>query len=238
VHFAVVTNLPPPPTNGFTMVSIAAVDAIAAEGTNSIRWTNFCSQPYTNFCGTNVSQREGTNTARFVVRRQGPTNEALIVHYRVGGMASNGLDYAQLPGLVEIPAGRRSAEIRLIPLDDLRPEPLENVVIGLRPPPDWPTNTPPPYVIGKPARAGAVIVDNDGPRPPHHCFPDRMFHFVQPGMNGSWVRIEYSPDMVNWIVLGTHQVTDGAVHYVDPDGDSRPNGFYRVVPTAPPPPED
>jgi len=238
VHISVVTNLPPPPTNLLTVVSIQALDGIAAEGTNSVRWTNFCSQPFTNFCGTNVIQREGTNIARFIVRRHGPTNNALIVHYRTGGMASNGVDYAQLPGLVEIPAGRRGVEILLVPIDDLKPEPLENVVLGLRPPPTWPSNTPPPYVIGTPARAAAVIVDNDGLRPPHHLFPDRCFHLVHPGTNGTWVRIEYSIDMIHWSAIGTQQVSDGAVHFVDPEGDTRPNTFYRVVPSLPPPPED
>jgi hypothetical protein len=211
------------------------VDGIAAEGTNSWRWTNFCSQPFTNFCGTNLIQREGTNTARFLVRRHGPTNNALVVHYRTGGLASNGVDYAQLPGLVEIPAGHRGAEILIVPIDDLQPEPLENVVLGLRLPPGWPSNTPPPYLVGTPARAAAVIVDNDGPRPPHHLFPDRCFHFVHPGTNGTWVRIESSTDMVNWTPIGTQQVSDGAVHFVDPDGDGRPNGFYRIVPSLPPP---
>jgi len=234
VHFTVVTNLPPPPTNLHTLVTIQALDGIAAEGTNSMRWTNFCSQPFTNFCGTNSIQREGTNTARFLVRRHGPTNNALVVHYRIGGLASNGVDYAQLPGLVEIPAGQRGAEIVLVPIDDLRPEPLENVIIGLRPPPNWSSNTPPPYVIGVPARAAAVIVDNDGPRPPHHIFPDRCFHFVHPGMNGTWVRIESSTNMIHWTSIGVQQVSDGAVHFVDPDGDGRPSGFYRVVPSAPP----
>lgn len=238
IHFAVVTNLPPPPTNSFTLVSIQAVDAIAAEGTNSMRWTNYCNQPFTNFCGTNFAQFEGTNTARFIVRRHGPTNDALLVHYRVGGSASNGLDYAQLPGIVEIPAGRHTAPIVVQPIDDLVPEPLENVVIGLRPPPDWPTNTPPPYVIGLPARAAAVIVDNDGPRPPHCLFPDHTFHFVHPGTNGGWVRIECTTNMVHWLPISTNQVTDGALHFVDPDGDGRPSGYYRVVPCLPPPPED
>ena len=172
------------------------------------------------------------------MRRHGPTNDALLVHYRIGGVASNGVDYAQLPGMVEISAGRRGAEILLVPIDDLQPEPLENVVLGLRPPPGWPSNTPPPYVVGIPARAAAVIVDNDGPRPPHHIFPDHTFHFVHPGTNGTWVRIECSTNMIHWTAICTQQVSDGAVHFVDPDGDGRPNGFYRVVPCLPPPPDN
>jgi len=114
---------------------------------------------------------------------------------------------------------------------------LENVVLGLRPPPDWDTNLPPPYGIGFPERAAAVIVDNDGPRPPICHLPDRSFHLVHPGTNGTWVRIECSTNLIHWTAICTNQVTDGAVHHVDPEADGRPNCYYRVRPCPPPPPD-
>ena len=73
--------------------------------------------------------------AVFVVRRSGPTNGALTVYYRVDGTASNGVDYSELPGMVTIPAGRWVAEIKVVPVDDLLPEPLETVVLRLCVPP-------------------------------------------------------------------------------------------------------
>ncbi|HNQ73118.1 MAG TPA: hypothetical protein PKN95_05890 [Verrucomicrobiota bacterium] len=60
--------------------------------------------------------------------------------------------------------------------------------------------------------------------------PDRCFHLTRPGSNGEWFRIEGSTNLVDWTVLVTNSVTDGAIHFVDPDADSLPQRFYRVIP--------
>jgi len=44
---------------------------------------------------------------------------ALVVYYRIGGTASNGVDYQTLPGTVTIPEGAVSALIEVDPIDDL-----------------------------------------------------------------------------------------------------------------------
>jgi len=218
----------PPPTNFPPLVTIAASDPIAAEGTNCCRWPGWSDPPPTNYCGT--------NTASFVIRRYGPTNDSLTVDYRIGGTASNGVDYAALPGAATIPAGRRAVEFKIWPVDDLLPECLETVVLGLRAPPDTPSNVP-PYLVGYPGRAAAIIVDNDQPRPGTGVLPDRCFHVMKPGPNGSWWRIECSHDMVHWTPVCTNMVTDGAIHFVDPDADDLPTRFYRAVPEPNPPTE-
>lgn len=224
VIWVVETNRPPV-TNPPPLVTISAPDPIAAEGTNSCRWIGWSNSLPVAF--------GGTNTATFVIRRTGPTNESLTVHYRVGGTASNGVDYVPLPGLATIPAGQRAVEFKLVPLDDRMPERLETVVLGLRAPPLLAGNVP-PYLIGVPGRAAAVIVDNDAPRPPTCVLADRCFHFMQPGANGSWWRLEASTDLRQWTTLGIQAVTDGALHFVDPDAEERPSGFYRAVPCEPP----
>ena len=124
-------------------------------------------------------------------------------------------------------------KFKLIPRDDLLPEPLESVVLGLRVPAEVTSNVP-PYVVGFPARAEAVIVDNDAPRPHTGPLTDHSFHITKPGANGSWWRIECSRDLLNWTVLGTNQVTDGALHFVDPDADEETRGYYRAVPSEAP----
>jgi len=90
----------PPP-----VVNIVARDPFASEGTNF--W--------------------GTNTATFVVRRSDGTNTDLTVFYDIGGTASNGVDYVALPGSVTIPAGRHSARIVVVPLDDADNELIETL---------------------------------------------------------------------------------------------------------------
>lgn len=216
-------------TNLEPRVTLTAADPIAAEGTNCIVWTGHTNDPAI----TNVRP---INTALFVVRRTGPTNDALTVHYHIGGTASNGVDYLELPGVVTIPAGRRGAEIRVVPIDDALPEPTETVLLGLRLPPEA-TNPPPPYYIGWPDRAGAVIVDNDGPRPPTGHLPDRTFQVTMPGAGGQWFRIECSDDGIHWNPACVIQVVDGGIYFVDAEADEKPNRFYRCVPTQAPPPE-
>ena len=206
------------------VVSIVARDPVATEGTNCYRWPGWPTPSPTN----NVM---GTNTATFVVRREGSTNDNLTVFYTVSGTASNGADYKLLPGTVVIPAGQRSAPVFILPADDTLPERIETVVLGLIEPP-YGSPLPSPYIIGKPARAAAIIVDNDQPRPCTGRLNDRCFHLTQPANNGDWFRIEYSTNLVDWEVLFTNTVTDGAVHFVDPDADESSQRFYRVVPEA------
>ena len=54
----------------------------------------------------------------FTIRRDGPTNASLTVTYDLGGTASNGVDYVELPGTATIPAGEQSTLISVVPIDD------------------------------------------------------------------------------------------------------------------------
>ena len=57
---------------------------------------------------------------------------------------------------------------------------------------------------------------------------------MRPGGNGQWFRIECSTNMVHWTAICTNAVTDGALHFVDPETDDLPRRFYRAVPEANP----
>lgn len=106
--------------------------------------------------------------AIFTVRRTGPTEHALTVHYRLDGKALNGIDYDLLPRTVTIPEGATSADILVKPIDDLLVEGDESVVITLVPARCVPIFPPVPecYVVGEPRMAKAVILDDDV-APPH-----------------------------------------------------------------------
>ena len=218
------TNFPPP-TNLPPVVTITAVDAFAAEGTN-------CWGATTDPIVRTNTVPCGANTATFVVRRSGPTNSDLTVVYGIGGSASNGVDYAALPGFVTIPAGERGARIVVTPIDDTEVEGPETVVLSLQIPPSplGAINVPPAYVIGFPGKAAAVIADNDGIRPPIRCLSDGLFHACWEGTNGFCYRIEISSNLVEWLPVCTNSVTDGAIHFVDPDTLDFPHRFYRAVP--------
>ena len=229
------TNPAPP------VVTVVATDAVAVEGP-------FCRSNWwwtTAWGGTNwvVAQAagnpaspiwrahncSGTNTATFTVRRSGPTNAELTVYYAVGGTASNGVDYVSLPGRVTISPGHRSARVEVIPIEDTVRERTETVVLRLQPGPDSPDGTT-AYTAGFPSRAAALIIDNDQPRPPCMRLPDGIFHVCHPGTNGHSFTLRASADLLNWTVLCTNTVTEGAVHFLDPDAANLNARFYKVVP--------
>lgn len=210
----VVTNLPPP----FPVLTVKASDPVASEGTNCCLWNAWPSAA--SFCGT--------NTATFVVRRTGLTNWPVRVFYELGGTATSDVDYGVSPSFVTIPAGRLSVEVKIVPMDDHLPEPIETVLLTLHPPPA-PMDSAVPYIVGFPNRAAAIIVDNERPRPVTCMLSDGSFHLMNAANPESWFRIECSTDLVNWTSLCTNLPADGALHFVDPDAGNFAQRYYRAV---------
>jgi hypothetical protein len=60
---------------------------------------------------------------------------------------------------------------------------------------------------------------------------DHRFHVCLPPTNGFCFRLEGSADLRNWTPLCTNVVTDGALHFVDPDYATSAR-FYRVLPDS------
>jgi hypothetical protein len=233
VNIAVVRP-PPPPTNPpIPVVSIAAIDPIAIEGTNCWPWLGLTNRypAWSNWVGSISSCRWFTNcgpkNATFAVRRLGNTNEDLTVTYGIGGSATNGVDYVPLPGIVTIPAGERRALVTLIPIDDGLPGPNSTVILTLMPG----TN----YCLGFPRRAAALIVDSMRPFPGTSMLTDRTFYLNASGPDGAWYRVEYSTDMVNWTAVCINQVVNGSIDFVDPDANNDQSRFYRAMPEDNPP---
>ncbi len=171
------------------------------------------------------------NTARFRVKRTGPVEGALTVFYTIGGTATNGEDYEELSGVVTIPAGRRSAPIVVTPIDDDLPERIESVLVRLIEPPTLaPVSilTEPGYIVGRPGRAAAYILDNDRPRP--HCLelPDGLISLRLGGRDGVSYAVEVSNDLREWREIDCNTVRDGAIDFVDPDAAGQERRFYRL----------
>lgn len=93
----------------------------------------------------------------FTVFRDGPTNAALNVYYRIGGTASNGVDYATLGNWITIPAGIRTNTITVSPINHGQTN-IETVVLKLSYPPILP---PINYQIGYPYSATVFITPAD-----------------------------------------------------------------------------
>lgn len=227
----------PPPTNRPPIVTIAATDPIAIEGTNCWPWigltnaTPTWSNWFRPFPPFRFFTNCGPRNATFAVMRYGATNNDLEVAYDLGGTATNGVDYATLPGTVTIPAGERSALITVMPIDDGPPDVNSTVIIELAPS----TNAPPGYVVGFPRAAAALILDGNGPPPFTGLLPGSFFHLALPGPDAAWFCIEYSTNLSQWTPVCTNQVISGSIDFVDPDAAGNPGRFYRAVPLNGPP---
>ncbi len=224
VFIAVVGVNPPPPR---PVVTIFARDPIAVVGTN-------CLGCYSNAAAAKLNYRSVTNTATFVVRREGETNDSLTVYYATGGTASNGVDYAMLPGSVTIDPGRRTAQIVINPFDENVPECPETVILTLQ----QPTNSPPPYIVGWPDKATALIVDCNFVPPATSLLCTGPFHVCLPlAASSPYYHLECSLDMAHWLPVETNTASVLGIHFTDADSCASPMRFYRVVPDATAPPE-
>jgi hypothetical protein len=225
---------PTVPTSGTNVVSIVATDPVAIVGTNSWVWSGMTNvlpawtnwppkiwQSFTNW---------GPKSALFTVRRFGDATAANTVTYAIGGTASNGVDYVQLPGTVTIPAGRAYALIPIVPIDNGPPYSPKTVVLTITPS----TNTPPACLVGFPRRATAII-RHDWPRPLPLMLADGSFHLNAAGPDGAFFSVQTSSDLLNWSSSGTNQILQGSIDFVDADAASNTVHFYRAVPQAGPP---
>ena len=233
VNVTILGPLPPLPTNQPTVVSIVATDPIAVEGTNCWTWIGLTNATgsWSNWPGpiTRFFTNCGPKNATFTLSRFGDTNAALTVNYAISGTASNGLDYATLPGTATIPAGARCTLVPVIPIDDGPPDTNRTVILQLT----ASTN----YAIGKPARAAVLIVDGAWLPPRATAGPvstvlgDNCFHLNATGPNGAWFQVLYSTNVLDWIPICTNQVINGSVDFIDPDASGHAR-FYRAVPQA------
>ena len=219
-------------SNATDVVSIVATDPIAIAGTNIFwvwpgvtnsvpSWTNWPPPRWGYF--TNW----GPKPALFTVRRFGDASSNLTVNYRIGGTASNGVDYVALPGSVNIPAGGAIALIPIVPIDSGSNNAARTVVLSLKPS----TNTPPDYVVGFPPTAEAIILHHwPRPWPWPWILADGTFHYNATGPDGAWFTVQSSPDLVNWSNLATGQAFQGSVDFSDPNASGASARFYRVTP--------
>jgi len=182
--------------------------------------------PVVRIMATDAVAREGTtNTATFRIRRTGPTNSVLTVYYAIRGTASNGVDYLSIANSLTIPAGRRGARIVITPINDNLPECIETVGLRLTPPPF----DPPAYEIGRPARAGAVILDNDHPLLLRESLSGPGIHLRLNALDGTPFRLESSDDLLNWEEEASGLVVEEGVSFVEAEIPGHPFRFFRIV---------
>lgn len=218
-------------SNPADVVSIVATDPIAIAGTNAYVWRGVTNAipSWTNWSSATLQwfTNWGPKNALFTVRRFGDVSSDLTVTYNIGGTASNGVDYAALPGYVTVPAGAAYALIPIVPIDTGASNVGKTVMLTLTPS----TNAPPDYIVGFPPRAAALILENWLRMSPS-VLADGSFHVTATGPDGAWFCVQYSTDLVNWSSISTNQVFQGSIDFVDPDAPKDSSRFYRAIPVA------
>ncbi|MBI3852696.1 MAG: DUF1565 domain-containing protein [Verrucomicrobia bacterium] len=173
-----------------------------------------------------IAYENGPNQGFVLITRIGQTNAPLTVNYTVGGTASNGIDYAFLPGSLVIPAGSSSAALWVSPVNDTNVEGNESVILTL--------STNGSYYAGPANSATIIIQDND--------FPPRDVRFDSPtrlldgsvGLNlaGNSERsyfIEASSNLLHWVPLLTTNVDiNGHIQFKDLEATNFSSRFYRA----------
>jgi len=124
--------------------------------------TNSAFLPVVTIRATDPLASWSGDTGTFTVFRDGATNATLNVYYRIGGTASNGVDYAAIGNWVFIPAGERTNSITISPINNGQTN-TGTVVLQLAP---SPTLQPVNYTIGYPSNATVYITPNGSNIPP------------------------------------------------------------------------
>ena len=104
---------------------------------------------------TDPAASEAGHAGTFTISRIGNLENALTVYYKLGGTATNGVDYLRLSGSAVIPANATSVDLSLVPLRDLLNDPDETVVLTL--------STDLGYTLGAPSSAMVTIADVPAP---------------------------------------------------------------------------
>jgi hypothetical protein len=114
------------------------------------------------------ASEDGPDPGVFEIQRTGPTNFSLSVFYKLGGSASNGVDYETISSIVTIPAGSWAARIQVNPIADNLIEGPETVLLQIVPSPLLCPSPACGYFIGWPSNATVTIADSTGLPPTNH----------------------------------------------------------------------
>lgn len=182
--------------------------------------------------GVEPSAGQELDVAAFRVRRTGAIDADLSIRVSFHGTAENGVDYERLGERVVIPKGRRSVLVAVTPIPDRWKEPRETV--GLRLEPSLTDQYPPPYEVGVPAQATAILSDVPWfPRPGRaECvrLPDGLAQLCFAAEPGLSYRAEASVDFINWEPIFHGVPVNGVLYVVDDHAAGLAHRFYRIVP--------
>jgi hypothetical protein len=183
-------------------LSPAAVAALANGG--GADDANPSAQVVTVVATVPTTDEKSTPPGVFTVTRTGPTNSSLTVNYALGGTATNGVAYTNLPGTIVIPAGATNARVFVTPIDLAFQQIQQTVILSL----SNSTN----YLIGNPGSDTVTIINNDNTTPPAatYAFADNA-HGTQPNKLEVWfsspVTLPSAVNVTNYTLVNAPGVT-------------------------------
>ena len=104
------------------------------------------------YADEDLAPRSGSGSGWYHFTRDGAATNDLTIYYLVGGTATNGVDYAALPGTVTIPAGTNDVLLPLTAINNDAPVGMKTAVLTLA------SNAT--YVVGSSSNATVNIVDD------------------------------------------------------------------------------
>ncbi len=113
-----------------------------------------------------LATEPGNNPAIFTFSRAGNTNPALTVSFKIGGTASNGVDYAAITNSISLAAGQTSANVAITPVTEPSAKGYKTVVVTLPRRRVMEPLATPDYYVGSIDRAVAYIAYNYTNVPP------------------------------------------------------------------------
>lgn len=81
---------------------------------------------------TDATANENGDPGRFTFTRTGDLTLPLIAHYGISGLATHGVDYQALSGVVSFAAGSSTVTEDVLPINDALGEPTQDVIVQLR----------------------------------------------------------------------------------------------------------
>ncbi len=114
-----------------------------------------------------LASEPGNNPAVFTFSRIGDTNAAVTVGFRIGGTASNGVDYAAISNTITFAAGEISSNVTITPVSEPTATKYKTVVLTLPRRVNGESTTESNYIVGSLDRAVAYIAYNYSNVPPN-----------------------------------------------------------------------
>lgn len=193
----------------------------------------------TDWLGAEMGPDGSPDPIVFTIQRAaGPNDVSVTVQYRLDGSAVNGQDYAELSGVVELPAGRESVDVVVKPIMDGIEDGDESVALILEPAVCIAVIPPPPgcYLVsersGAKARLLEVLAAPDEVTKPRFLTPDKndagkaLMKIGAP--SGQRCVLETSEDLIHWTDVGTVEVVDGEASFPEETNSVKTRAFYRL----------